>query len=212
MPLLARQFEQFGRNSPDIALRRIDRLTGVYDVHGTPGVRGLFQKSFAQPPPVFKALAFHSIEWAVQPTCGALRRHVEQENTIGQDTARRNQADLSHRFGVEAARVALVDNIGKQKSIGDYRLARCQCRADDLVDQLGPGRHVQQHFAAPTDRCRCITRQQQLANSLAELRAAGIAANDHIVSAPAERVAEQADLRRFSHAINAIEREKHGVL
>ena len=98
--------------------------------------------------------------------------------------------------------------MAKQISIGDDNSASVERGPDDLVDELRPGRHVQQHLAAAIDRRGGIDRKQQLANPLAKRRAARIAADDDIEAVTAQRFFEQAHLRRFADSVDAVERKK----
>ena len=78
---------------------------------------------------------------------------------------------------IEAAGVALVDEIGQQIPIGNDRLPRRQRRPNHLVDELGSGRHVQQHLGRRPIGVSLVAVEQDLANPLAQRRAARIAAS-----------------------------------
>ena len=61
--------------------------------------------------------------------------------------------------------------------------SRRQGRADHFVDQLRPGRHVEQHFAAAADRRLGVAVEQNVANPFTQRRAARIAASDDVMPA-----------------------------
>ena len=115
---------------------------------------------------------------------------------------------LPERRHVQAAGVALVDDIGQQVAVADDGLARGQRGPDQLLDQLGPGGHVEEHFAAAID-VQVVALEEHLADGLAQGGAARVAAGDHLVALLSEPLAKQCDLGRFSGAVAAVDGEKH---
>ena len=85
----------------------------------------------------------------------------------------------------------------------------CQRRADDLLDQLRPGRHVEQHLAAAIDP-QVLAVEQKLAHRLAERGAPRVAAGHHLAALIAEPLAKQGRLCALAGAVAAVDGEEHG--
>ena len=111
--------------------------------------------------------------------------------------------------GSEAAGMGLIHDVRQQVAVADDDLALRQCGADHFLDKLRPRGHEQQHLAAAVNR-RGVVIQQDLPQPFAERRAARIAAGDDLAPALAQGLGQQADLRRFADAIDAVEAEEHG--
>ena len=70
---------------------------------------------------------------------------------------------------------------------------------------------VEQHLAAAMDG-QVVAVQEQFADGLAQRRAAGVAARDHVVATVAQPLAEEPDLRRLARAVAAIDGKENAAL
>ena len=163
------------------------------------------QKTRPQPLAVLVTLAFHAIQRPIHPAAGPLRRHIEQKHAIRHQALGRYPPDLPNLLGVESARMSLVYDIGEKVPVRNHNLAAVQRRSNDLLHKLRPGRHVEQHLAAASDRRAGIACQQNFPNALAQRRAPRIAANDDIMPARTQLLLEQTNLRRFANSIDSVE-------
>src|SRR4051812_14900776 len=208
---LLRNLEQFGGYLPHINLYGFDRLFGIDHMNSLGRSDRFVQKTFSYALAILNALAFHAIERTVQAAICAVDAHIEHEHTIGHQPACGDLANLPNLLRVQPAGVPLINNIRQQIAIGDDNAIAFQGRSDDLVHELRPGRHVQQHFAAAVNWRGGIDRQQQLADAFAKWRTARIATDDDIKTMTAQGIFKQADLRRFSNPVDAVERKKQLV-
>jgi hypothetical protein len=194
-------------------VNRFDWLTGVDHVDRLRRSGGFIEETATQTLAELVTLAFHSIERPLHPAGSAFSTHVEHKHTIGHDPARCDFTDSPDLLGIEAAGMSLIDNIREQITIGYYNSPRCECRPDNLFDELRSGGHVEEHFALAIYRCRRIDRQQEFANAFAQRGAAWVATDDNVEAMTAQRFVKQAHLRRLPDTVDAVERKKQlGVL
>ena len=71
---------------------------------------------------------------------GLVRRDDDQERSVGQQAARRQEVELEDALDAQAARQTLIGQRGVEVAVGDNVGAACERRADHLVDELGAGR------------------------------------------------------------------------
>ena len=79
-----------------------------------------------------------------------------------------------------------------------------ECRADDLVDDLGPGRLVDEQLGAIAHGLVGRVKHDG-AQSLAHGGAPGLAQAHHLAAGVFQKPCEEADLRRFAGAVAPLE-------
>ena len=186
-----------------------DRLSGVDNGDGCGVLGGLGEEAGSDAGVKGFALEFHAIEGAIQACGSDVGGEIENDRQIGHQARHGYASHLPERGDVQAAGMALIDDVGQQIAVGDDSFSLGERGADDFLDQLGPGGHVEEHFAAAIDG-EVVSIEEEATNSLSEGRTAGIAADDDVESPIAEPLDEEGPLGRFSAAINTIKGEEHG--
>ena len=92
---------------------------------------------------------------------------------------RRGDVQLEHAVDAEPARDTLVGERGVEEAVADDVAPRLERRADDSLDQLGPGGREQRRLRPGRG---LVAVEQQIANPLAERRASGLARRDDLAS------------------------------
>ena len=122
-----------------------------------------------------------------------LRGQIQHDSQGRQKFAGGDAANLPQGLDVQPAAVALIDHVGQQVSVGNDDFAGFKRWPDHFCHQLRAGRHVEEHFASPSDG-QVVPVKQQIPNRLAQGRTARIATGNHRVSLVAKPLAEEVDL------------------
>ena len=85
--------------------------------------------------------------------------------------------------------------------------ARLERRADDLLDELGPAGHEEQHLGPHREGDRVAIHQDR-PEPIAQRRAARVAARDDVESPIAEPVRQPGRLRRLAPAVRAVQHQE----
>ena len=117
-----------------------------------------------------------------------------------------DSVQLAHGCDAEPARAALVGERRVDVAVADHPRAAQERRADHALGELGT-RGREQRRLRP--RRHLGTVEQQLADPLAERRAAGLAHGDDLVTLPGRPLGEQRRLGRLAGAVDAFERHEH---
>ena len=130
--------------------------------------------------------------------------HVEDDHQVGPDLSERDLPDAEDVRDGNAACGALVGEGRGDEAVREHELPRVEGGLDFLAHQLSAAGHIEQHLAADVHVAEARV-EQQLADALADDRAAGLADFEHI-EARGFRLANHASkLRGFAAAVRAVE-------
>jgi len=141
-----------------------------------------------------------------RPLRGELRLDEEEDGAVGHQTLDGVQVQLEHVLYSDAAGDPLVREGGVDVAIGDDDRTARERRLDHRLDELG-SRRCEQPRLGPGRHCRPV--EHELADALADLRAAGLTREHHIAALGRERVAQQLRLRRLPRPVHSLESDEH---
>ena len=129
---------------------------------------------------------------------------VEHERAVGAQATGGRAVELGDAREIDAARVALVGGRGVVEAVAQDDLAGRERRSDDLVDELGSARLVEQDLRRDA-QLRVVGVEQDAAHRLADDGTARLAQHAHGQSGGLELLGEEPDLRRLAGALTALE-------
>ena len=155
------------------------------------------------------ALSLHAI---CRTAVGHAQRRLLGRDVIDERERRVRTRDgqvvgIAHHLTIEAIGKRLVAGRGIVEAVAQDHLAGSKGGRDDLVHQLSACRLVEQQLAGVAHR-RIGRVEQQGANLFADGSAARLTQGHNLVAGKVERTGKQARLRRFTGAIDALERDK----
>ncbi len=142
---------------------------------------------------------------------GRVGGDIQDQGQIGQQSPGRHLTDSPEILDRKAAGHALIDDVREQETIRDHHAAGREGMADHLVDELCPAGHVDQHFR-PDREVDGLAIQDDLAEPVANLRAAWVAARDHVESVPAQPARQPGGLSGLAAPVRPLQgKEKPGM-
>ena len=136
---------------------------------------------------------------------------IEQEGEIGAGFADGEFIDEIHGGEIEAPGDALVDGGGIEEAIRDDPGAGGEGGLDDLADQLRAAGGEEEQLGLRDHAAAFLGELEQVADGLAEGRAAGLAGEEDGVAGLLQPGGEAADLRGFTAAFRAFEGDEDAV-
>ena len=153
-------------------------------------------------------LAFETVVLSPQPTADLRNVQVEQEGPVGEQPTDGGEVQVEDALEPEVATHALVGDRRVEVAVADDRRAAVERRPDHLLDVLSTRGRVQQRFRPRGD---VPAVQDEIAHFLAELRPPRLARGHHLEPVGLEPPAEELRLRRLPRAVEALERDEHGL-
>src|SRR6266545_3800741 len=135
------------------------------------------------------------------------RVEVKQDHHVGEQPAGAPSVDRLHRLDAEAAGGALVGEGRVDVAVAQDHGPAVQGRADDLLDELGPGGGEQQRLRPRVHASRGGV-EQDLADALPERGASGLPGDDHLPAEPLEVPPEPPELGGLAAPLDALERDE----
>src|SRR6185295_2810375 len=147
---------------------------------------------------------FNTILVPLDPRQTRLRVDVKNDGQIRRDCLGREFADVFDEIDVDTATVALVDDRGIEKPVAEDDLPLLERRFDDLVNELGARRHVQERLAFLAHRLVADI-EQDVPDLFADQNPAGLAHKDDGHAFSLQVLADELDLRAFPGAFRTFE-------
>ncbi len=151
-------------------------------------------------------LALEPVVLAAHPVGDGAGIEQQEEGAVGHDPADRREIEVEHPLEPEAPSDSLVRDRGVDVAVADDRLAPLERRADDLLDVLRASRRVEQRLGPRLDVAAV---QDEVADLLAELGAAGLAGREDGLAVGFEARSQELRLRRLAAAVEAFEGDEH---
>jgi hypothetical protein len=184
-------------------MNRFDRMIGVDDANRFRIAARFGEEALTDAFLVFVAPALDAIVGTGATADGFLERQVKDKRQIGEQSTRCHSADLPELVRIEAAGVTLVDDVGEKEAIRHHGVAGFESGPDHVGGELSPARHEKQHF---TGKVHLVTApQQQVAQHVANRRAAGIRTLGNVVTEATQPLRQEAALGRFARTVEAIQ-------
>ena len=130
----------------------------------------------------------------------------DEERSVGKQVVGRTQVELQHPLDAEISRDALVGERRVDVAVADDVAARVERGRDNRVRELGARCCEERRFGP---RAHLHAFEEQPADLLTELRSAGLARRQDIVSVSAQRLGEAFRLRCLSGAVHPFEGDEH---
>jgi hypothetical protein len=143
-----------------------------------------------------------------QPAADLRDVEREQDRSVGKQTTDRGEVEVEDALEPEVAAHALVGDRRVEIAIADDRRAAVERRPDHLLDVLGTRGRVQERFRPRRD---VPAVQDEAAHPLAEVGPARLACGHDLEPVGLEPPAEELRLRRLPRAVEALERDEHGL-
>ncbi len=142
---------------------------------------------------------------------GLTRREVKHQRQVGLCGAADDSVDSANRFDAKFPAITLVSHRGIIKTIAGHDLSARQGGSHHFVKVLG-ARGVHQHEFCDRGKLFRLRRQEDIADLLTHVRAAGLARCHHFMPALLQILRQQAVLSAFPGSVNSLKSDEKAVL
>jgi hypothetical protein len=150
-----------------------------------------------------EVLGLDPVPVADPPRQAGDRVEVEQDHQVGHDPAGGEPVDLGYRAHAEPSGTPLIGQGRVQVAVAQHHRTPLQGRADDLLDQLGPGGGEQQRLGPRMQLDLGV--QDHRPDPLPRRRAARLARDHHLAAPALQRSPQQLELGRLAGALDPLE-------
>ena len=154
-------------------------------------------------------LALHAVGQVggalLEPGEAHLGGHVDHDGDIGHDVADGEAVDLRDGIGGQLAGDALINGGGIEEAVAEHVFAGEKRGRDDLAHQLRAGGGEEQQLGLGTHLVALGVVDDDVADLLADLGAAGLAGGDDVLAGLLQMGREQGNLGGFAAAFGAFE-------